>query len=280
MKKYLIAALILQFVISCKKATDNNGYDCRNAKPVSSDFEVGESLGGIFYKTDTIDINNAAYFKAAGRFDSLIWKIGDDPRRFITPFISLQFSAADAGKTLTAKLSVKGKPDINCIPGDKDSVTTAKTFTIVCTDSVNAVALGVAYTKPAFLGRWSGADINNPNEKFTVSIANFGTDPDMHDDTIFYGIRIYNLPKGCGGRIDFVQPGNSACGGTLLSPFFYAYQPNQWGYAGFTLTESPQSGCCPGIKMSGYVFKTDSIRIEYEVLNPVLKKYIFAGKRI
>ncbi len=275
---YIYLTLFI-FLFSCKKNISK--IDCNNAKPISANFLIGELVGNNFYETDTIDIrNNSILFKATGRYDSLIWKIGYDPREFTLPTATAQFGIQQIGTTILAKLSVKGSPNFNCFPSDKYQDFSERKFTVVCTDSLDALLYGTTYYKPKFISKWQGANLNNPSEKFIVNIVDLGIDPNPSNDTIFYGLRIYNLPQGCGGRINYVNPNNSACGGQIVSPSNYAYAIDQWGYAGFSVDESLEEGCCPGLKMFGYVYKTDSIHIEYTTNGSSSTKKIFKGKRL
>jgi hypothetical protein len=280
MKARLLFFILYVLIFNSCKKTPELYNDCEFKRPVSAAFLIGESVTGKFYETDTIDIvSNSLLIKSTGGYDSIYWKIGDDQRTFNTRTVALQFGITEIGKTIIVKNSVQGKSDLKCFPNGKTSDIQEKSFTIVCVDSVQAKSLNVPYTKPKFLGKWSGSNTDNSKDIFTVNMVNLGIDPNLSDDTIFYGIRIYNLPKGCGGKVNYSQPDNSSCGGAAISPSYYAHQPNQWGYAGFSMSVDPMVGCCPGVNMFGYVYKNDSIRIEYEILNPTPVKKIFLGKR-
>lgn len=280
--KHTLPFLVLSLLIfySCKKTSESYN-DCQYKTPLSAAFLIGETVTGKFYETDTIDIiSNSLLLKATGGYDSISWKIGDDQRTFNTRSVALQFGITEIGKTILVKTTVLGKSNFKCFPNGKTNDTKEKSFTIVCSDSVQAKFLNVPYKKPKFLGKWSGSNIDNTKDIFTVNVVNLGIDPNLSDDTLFYGIRIYNLPKGCGGKVNYIQPDNSSCGGTEISPSYYAHQPNQWGYAGFSMSVDPMVGCCPGVNMFGHVYKNDSIRIEYEILNLTPVKKIFLGKRL
>ena len=110
--------------------------------------------------------------------------------------------------------------------------------------------------KAAFEGIFTGYNSDEPAKKFDVTILNLGPYPPPPGANWKFGLRIHNLPNGCGGEI------------TLLSKWIPLLK--QWTYRVFYFEETGSSieGDCPSISGLGWVSNNNNdIVIDYTIGN-------------
>lgn len=275
---------LLSIQSRCKKEEED---DCANQGFFKAGFTVGEMVGDSLVATDTImNVNFQLAVRADQKYDSIKWRIGDDSREYTNQqTVKLNFRPEFAGEKLKVTLFARGKPHFVCaLPSYDDGLdTVVKYFTIACNPSFSECRRGTSKLSKAqlYMGKWRGSDSDNPSREFDVQIVDLGDDPNSLDDTMFYNLRVYNLPESCGGPQDFLNSSFTACGGKVVNPFFFAPEIQEFGYNGFYLDgKTTPSGCCGQMKMFGIVDKKDINKIIiYQTPKTGLKK-TFIGRRL
>ncbi|MDZ7878184.1 MAG: hypothetical protein U5L45_10965 [Saprospiraceae bacterium] len=264
----------------CKKEEENL---CLKIPLFKADFMIGETIQDSLIPTDTIlNVNFQVTLKANEKYESIKWKVGEDPRNFENQqVVKLNFKPNNAGETIQVTLFAKGKSDATCplLPNDDGLDTIVKSFTIACNKNIggcNSTSLNI---NQQYLGKWKGSLDDNLNRQFVVQIVDFGEDPNSRDDTLFYDMRIYNLPEGCGGT--WLPNNYDGCGGDKISPSSVAYPITEPSFKGF-YSGFAASPCCSGnILMFGKIDNLDRNKIIIYVKdksNSSLK--IFRGSRV
>ncbi|PGH40436.1 MAG: hypothetical protein CRN43_03035 [Candidatus Nephrothrix sp. EaCA] len=180
-------------LISCKRDPD----PCAGLKPVSADFKfyqkfIGSEVDSIFY-IDTVilvpykNIYNPARigFIATEENATYRWELEDYPKNNTTKSFFLDFDQPFG--SIEVKLTVTKEPNTSCFPNDDGADTVTKTL----------VVLDGSKFKFAFEGTFTGYLTDSPSDVFDIRIVNFGERP-QRTYTGHYGLRVYNLPKGCG----------------------------------------------------------------------------------
>ena len=183
----LCVSIVLLFMVSCKKKTpidpcanyDNKIPYAAISCQVNVDFLV---------EVDTIltfeGAGNPVLFKTTKPYNSYKWTIGNDDRTWTTPTVYLTFMGEGGGNTPITMIG-KRTPD-PCNPNDK-GIDTLRTKLYV--KRWNAFYPTEPYM---FEGVWSGYLTKEPNRKFDITIKNW-PEEDYYD-----GLRIHNIPLGCG----------------------------------------------------------------------------------
>ena len=240
MKRIFYLSLIAFAIITgCK---DEPTDPCDIDKSFKANFVIGEMIKDSFMITDTIS-NPDMLMTAVGDgwYKSYRWTIGDDPREFTTQKVKLSFADALSGRTFSIRL-IAERDNAGCSQRGIQIDTIVKKFTVAVPKTCDYCKAPVKFER-AFIGKWRGSLSNAPNEIFDINIVDFGRRPDTSILTLFWGMRIYNLPKGCGGL-----QGKGACGGLEVNPVFYA--PETFGgYRNFTSSitssrDNNSGGCC------------------------------------
>lgn len=278
MKTKLLLVVFSIAFLSCKKTKN---LDCSSSSPFKADFQVGEFINGFgFVPGDTI-ISFSLATKTSRPYTSYQWTIGNDPRIFTGASASLNFSAAQAGETFPVKLTASGKSE-GCYSGADQSNIVVKKVTVMYPRGFkheNLFTSSQLVTLP-FLGKWQGSFTDNPSDTFTIHIVNNGPLP-ASGTTNSYGIRIYNLPKGCSGN-----PINGTCGFITPTEQYYGY-PLEVAFRYFYSDDSGFGTCCPKAKLDGGIDPNDHNKITincrfYTVVNNTLtetKKTFIAFRR-
>lgn len=275
--------LLLLFTIaaiSCKKKPLIE--PCNPNEPFVADFKVGENLYSYgLAETDTI-IKFSFVAKAADTYTSYKWTIGNDSRGFTGSSVGLSFTLADIGKTIPVKLIATGKAKNDCLTSADKTDTVQKNITVLYPRNFGYDTLvNPAYIVDLpFLGKWQGSFTDNPSDTFTVYIVNNGPLTSTAFTTKRYGIRVYNLPKGCGGNTE-----TFVCGFVEPTLDYYGY-PLEVSYKTFYSDDSGFLPCCPKAKLYGKISERDYNKIIiactfYSDENGVLKetKRTFEGVR-
>ncbi len=198
-----IHVLVLAFVAMGLVWLSGCGKDpdpCAALKPVSADFKFQQSFYGIdsLFDVDTIlmipDRNVFGTYRVSFNANedgaSYQWKVGDDPDTFIAKSFLLNFNQP-YGK-IDVTLIVNKQPNIECFPKDNGTDTVTRSLYLLNGSTIMY----------AFEGTFTGYLTDNHKEIFDVTIVDLGPTPDPNDPPQYYGLKVYNLPKGC-GRNDF-----------------------------------------------------------------------------
>ncbi len=185
--KRLILALVAVLLLAsqCKK---NNSDPCYGkTKPLAS-FVVKEIIGDTSFIADTIFRDNLVQFESLSQYDSVKWKLGNDPRVFTQSAFSLSFY----NSLITIPIDFTGfkKPETNCFPTDNGIYAGTRYLTTV--EQFDKAILKLS----PLIGKYKGAYIDNPSDTFTVRIEYFDSakyDPAVTGMKNFYWIS--NIPK-------------------------------------------------------------------------------------
>lgn len=248
---YCILLIPVCLNFSCTK-TDFGHAQPDWEKPFKVSFTIYEPFYGSVRKfaTDTIFLTKGVVLSSDNYFDSCKWIVGDDPRIRTQRTLSVSFSAAEAGQTISVTLIAYWY--------DKTD-TVRKHFTVMGLKKFDDNR--TSYTiDPPYVGKFSGSFQDDPAHKFEVTIANFGPYPSQWNAAINWDFRIFNLPEGCGGAGE----GTNSCKVDTISPFRYSYT-FETTYKAFHVNTSDVSTCCPPAVMYGYMdsVNPNKIIIEY-----------------
>lgn len=187
---YLTTSLIsfsLFLVPGCKK--DTAGDQCNGKTLPSGKFEIKEVVGDTAFLADTIFRDNYVQFSALDAYQSVEWKLGNDPRTFTDSSFSLSFNTA----LVTIPINFKGKRTAipQCFPGDIGTYNSSQNLTVL--EQIEKPIL----TLSPLVGRYKGFFTNAPADTFTVSMDYF--DSTKYDVTSTGSKNFYwfsNLPNG------------------------------------------------------------------------------------
>jgi hypothetical protein len=152
--------------------------------------EANKILDGVtekYFDSDTFFANEWVYFRAEGNFKYCFWKIGTDPRVFRDKVFRLYFREPTVA---TVELSYGLYVEDSCISTKRLSDTIRKKIVVI--PGLFDTTLK-DYPQYPLCGRFSGFNIDNPNDTFTVTIGFYKMDgvPDKYKRAA-----IENLPKG------------------------------------------------------------------------------------
>jgi hypothetical protein len=188
----LIRAFIVAFTaslllgVSCNKHTPD---PCQGKIMPIANFAVKEMISDTAFEADTIFRNNYAIFEGLSNYDSVHWKIGNDPRLFTQPTFTLSFNGTLA--TVPINFTAFKNPDNDCFPRDNGIYNASKELTVV--EQFEKAIL----TLSPLRGKYKGSYTDNPADTFTVRIEYFDSskyDPSVTGTKNFYWIS--NIPKG------------------------------------------------------------------------------------
>lgn len=184
--KLLFAALLL-FISSCKKKHEAN--PCEGLTQPKAEFAFKEILTDTAFYADTIFRDNYVNFVASKPYQSVLWKIGSDPRDFTSADFNLSF--INFLGTLNVNFTGKATPNTQCFPADNGVYAGMKQLTVV--EQFEKPIL----TLSPMIGRYRGAFTDKPSDTFTVRIEYFDStkyDVSLTGAKNFYWIS--NIPKG------------------------------------------------------------------------------------
>lgn len=240
---------------------------CIDAEPVTAKFDFVQVLGDSLVVIDTVLVNPNTFrrfatqtvtFLARDKYQSVKWKVGNDPREFTEEKFSLDFRY-DALGEIPVKLSVSKIPNVRCFPNDDGLDSLSKSFVI----------LPKLEWPFAFEGKFEGFHKDEPTKRFTIEIKDFGDTPPHAEG--WYGIRLFNLPEGCGGEVFDVENFSPSVSSLTYKRFYLKQNATFLKYS------------CPEFEyLYGKVSsKGDSIHIKYKsgVSGQFLTKE-FLGRRL
>ncbi|MBY0477902.1 MAG: hypothetical protein K2Q24_09680 [Chitinophagaceae bacterium] len=193
--KTALTCLILSFIFtltiysSCRKKNDN---PCQGKTKPSGQFVMKEMIGDTAFIADTIFRDNYVQFQALDRYESIVWKLGADPRVWTDSTFSLSF-INELGQ-LSVNFVGKKSPNTLCFPNDNGTYSTAKNLTMV--EQVEKPYVTIS----PLVGKYMGYFTDNPSDTFTVRMEYF--DSTKYDASITGAKNFYwfsNMPKGFAG---------------------------------------------------------------------------------
>lgn len=233
---------------------------------MTADFSILEGVHNRYFETDTVLMFNPVRFQTNRDYDSVVWTIGNDPRRFTAAQVGLFFDREYA--RLPIRLIVYSRPNLDCHPTDDGRDTITKYLTVIPARSPSHVSLG-------FNGNYFGRTDENPNDTFTVRIKYY-YDPRMNGDYVNGYLTVNNLLKG-------YQPS---------APLYEERRTDAFPRAGFMVDAMGATSFWkndvdyydPGHKSIsgyGYLKGRDSLIIEFKYMEvfPVTKYGVFRGIR-
>jgi hypothetical protein len=247
LKLFTLATLGILGLTTCE--TEKAPDPCAAMKPVSADFDLYDGT----VKTDTFILPVKVTFKAKdSTAQSYEWSFPNgtntsDKNKFFLTFHN------DIGK-IDVQLIIKNKPQIACFPKDDGIDTVTKSMFFI--DFYDTEKL-------PYIGTFVGYEDVNPTHKFEIIIKDFGYLPIEPEPQKNYwtGVRIFNLPEGCGK------------GDTTM----FSYSPGVGGnYKTFHFTTGGLShNGCPSLDGKGIMINKDKIIIDYSfvVYNEATKKH-------
>lgn len=187
MQKLTLSILLALFLISCKKKDTVN--PCEGKQPMQALFVAKEIIGDTAFVADTIYRDNYVRFEALATYDSVQWKLGNDPRTFTCSSFALSF----ANDLVTIPINFKGfqQPNLQCFPTDVGIYSGVKQLTTV--EQFDRATL----TKSPMIGKYKGAYTDAPLDTFTIRIEYFDSakyNPIYFGSESFYWVS--NFPKG------------------------------------------------------------------------------------
>ena len=217
---------------------------CANLPAIG--IETLSAVKDSLFKEDTFLVSasseaNVIFSVAAnGRdFDSLAWRIGNDPRTFTESTFSLWFDKRDTGN-LNVELTLWLRPS-ECFPNDS-VVSLKKTIHILSREN----------TSYAFEGTFTGYNESNPDRTFDVTVVNFGPFPPPNDSAQYW-LHVHNLTEGCGNEEISIYDKIPGIG--------------QASYRHFYLNGDAEIfNDCPKIKGYGRIDSTGTLTIDYRYL--------------
>jgi hypothetical protein len=251
----ILVAFVLHFC-SCKKKREVN--PCDGLTQPKADFAFKEILNDTAFYADTIFRDNYVNFVASKPYQSVLWKIGNDPRDFKSANFTLSF--VNSLETITVNFTGWSTPNTQCFPDDKGVYNGIKQLTIVEQFDKPNVTLS------PLVGRYRGAFTNTPNDTFTLRINYFDSvkyDVTMTGSKNFYWIS--NIPK---------NYKDSTSSTSYAYPELRSGQPVEMGYKCLQFGSGSNSSTGRGYAE----LVLDTLKIYYH--NQLTGRKIFLGKRI
>lgn len=176
-------------IVSCSKSSEPDIDICMGKTQPVAQFAFKEIVGDTAFYADTVYNDNIVQFTALDSYDSLKWKVGNDPRVFSQKNFSLNFINTIVSIPVT--FTGYNQPNHTCFPNDNGIYTGTKQLTTV--EQFDRATL----TKSPMIGRYKGAFTDTPADTFTVRIDYFDS---AKYNTAHTGARnfywISNIPKG------------------------------------------------------------------------------------
>ena len=183
----LISCSLFMLLLACKKNHKNSS--CEDSFQPIAGFVIKETVGDTSFIADTVFRQNSIVFKTTRPYDSVSWKIGNNPRYFDTPKFEFMFTSVLG--TIEVNLNAKAVPNQTCFPNDKGVYSGKKSLTIV--EQFDKSTLTIS----PMVGRYKGAFIESPIDTFSVTINYLDSakyNPSFTGTKNFYWIS--NIPKG------------------------------------------------------------------------------------
>lgn len=254
MKKNLSKlTLVLLLLTACKPERIIPDDPCINVPDVNATFKMYEQVGDSLIETNKVIKRNQIVFKApTGKFDSVSWRVGNDPRTFTGNPIYLRFP--DPLSDIQVTMTAFGKANTGC--GFTGQVTKTQTLNVFDRDNT-----------PLICGRFKGYLLDAPADTFTVLIHY------VDSTTCQQGFYISNFPKGCTTYIP-VNANSPYCHNTGL-PF----SPVGYNAAILKDLSSIYEACAPAVTGFAKITNGNTLNISFSKnISPEIKQ-TFIGIR-
>ena len=251
----LISTINILLILSCTDKQVEN--PCKDKVQPAAEFTFKEIVGDTAFVADTVFRDNAVQFEVLAQYQTVKWKIGNDPRDFSQPKFQLYFFNELA--TIPITFTGTNQPNNICFPNDNGVYSGVKQLTTV--EQFDKPIL----TLSPLTGKYRGYFANNPSDTFTVRIEYFDSskyDPSITGLKNFYWIS--NIPKGYK---------DSTSSAALEYPELKNGLPIEMGYKSFVFGWS-NLNCISG---KGWL-SHDTLYVNYGGPSQCKKKFI--GKRI
>lgn len=237
LKLLTLATIGMLVLTNCEKNKEPD--PCAALKPVSADFDLYDGNT----KIDTFMLPAKITFKAKdSTAQSYAWSFPDGANTSDKRSFSLTFHNETG--LIPVQLILKNKPQTACFPKDDGIDTVQK--------SVYLIHWREADRLP-YIGTFVGSDDTNPNHKFEVHIKFFRIPDPEPTKNYWSGVRIFNLPEGCG---------NSDTTVFSRTPYVETKTYNSFK---FDTYGSVGNGCVPNWG-NGVSINKDKIEINYSFL--------------
>lgn len=191
MKTSIVVFALLSVSLSflntgCKKKHEN---PCIGVTEPSGKFITKELIGDTAFTADTIFRDNYVQFHALDKYETVVWKLGSDPRDWTNPEFSLSF--INALGTIPITFRGKKTPNTLCFPNDNGAYSSSKNLTIV--EQVEKPYVTIS----PLVGRYKGFFTDKPSDTFTVRMEYFDSakyNVGVTGSKNFYWLS--NMPKG------------------------------------------------------------------------------------
>ncbi len=261
--KYIIIVICVTLLSStCRKKKEN---PCLNTIPNKAEFATYELIGDTLLLADTIFNDNPVVFKALQSYNSVSWKIGNDPRPFTSPEFMLRFF--NVLETLDVKFEAQKTPNTICFPNDNGIYNATKKITMV--DQFDRTKLTVS----PIVGNFQGAFTETPFDTFTVKVQYLDSakyDPGLTGLRNFYNVS--NFPK------NYVSNNTNLI---LRYPELKNGSRAEMGYKSFqfgVLGEGDRGRCIGELKQDSLIiYNVITVVINNTIINKHRK---FIGKRL
>lgn len=180
MKPYLLIIFLIA-LISCKDEPSSPviSTPCEGKHPVSADFDMYESVGGLDRlkaDNDTMSYNKYLVLKPKYEAEYYEWQLQGDTTKYHTKNCVMEFEKP-LGK-IWVRLITKNKVDSACFPDDDGIDTVYKNIAIVSMKNCKII------------GKFKGVNLNKPLDSFEIEIR-------IHQyavNTLSY--QLQNFPRG------------------------------------------------------------------------------------
>ena len=147
-------------MIGCHGCKDPVMADpCEGVEEVKADFKMEYYMGynedEQRYEADTVLEYERIYFSAIGKYDSVKWKVGLDPREFTKKKFSLWFE--DAASMQIRMIGFRA-PNLDCFPADDGVDTVFRQLVILPNEG------------SLMIGEFDGYFLSEPDSQFTMKI--------------------------------------------------------------------------------------------------------------
>jgi hypothetical protein len=227
------------------------------AGPFKANFKMEVKLNDTIIAPEEFIQTNYIQFTASEDYESYEWKIGTDDRVWTGKSFGLYFWN-DYGE-FQVTLKARKKASLLCDPEDDGIDVVSKTL------KVRPYNYYPIATPLPFLGKFEGYHIDEPNKVFTLQIVDL---TDVFDINGFQGVRIFNLPPGCGGS----EPSRNSYSPTVLDRT-YKY---------FRFESIPDEKFCLRTAKDGFgelkSGNPDTLILNYQIAQGKAKKFIGTRK--
>lgn len=284
-----IIAIGASFSLGCKKnSPGQDANPCNGSLALKAELTVNEVIEGTnrVVPVDTI-VNFQALLKASSNgangnvaYEWLVNADGATGNRYTQQEFMLRFGPEWMGRRLNVRLIARRSGAAACRPQDNID-TVYRHFYVYTNNKADTVQHRPYIVENKITGRWWGGYTDAPDQKFMVTVADFGFAPVM-DSIPNYGVRLFNMPEGCGNRPSWAS---NPCAFAIL-PSSYSH-PIEYGSRSFSVYQPYISDCqCKPVSLYGYIpyGQSDSLVMDVDFFGAgtgtVAQSRQWRGKRI